>query len=123
MMEDADVIQGDLGVRHRPAAAAAAAAAAAQKKPPPHSPLNTQIPENKTTTWEEDAEEVTAEMLTEEANQSDMSTAAETVPEGAVDLQPDAADDADVEVMEEVQDGDGCLKEPESVHDEKVRRN
>lgn len=72
-----------------------AAAAAAQKKPPPRSPLNILKPENEASTSEE-----------------------ATPPEEANRSERPAAGDAGVE-GDEV----GCLKKPESVHEEKVRRS
>ncbi|XP_070845759.1 uncharacterized protein stbd1 isoform X2 [Chaetodon trifascialis] len=88
--EDVDLIQSDLKIRHR----RAAAAAAVEKKPPPYSPLRSDIqaPENKPTTSDEEM--------------------------AAVWDCKGATDDIVEDVMEEVHDNDGCLKEPEPIYDE-----
>lgn len=122
MMKDVDVTETDLKIRRRPAAVAA------EKKPPPHSPLNIPAPKSKTTTSDSTKEATVvwdahkpAETLEEETSPgplSDTSTVAGPVLEDVVDFQLRITDDAPHNEMEVVQDNDGCLMEPELVHDE-----
>lgn len=113
-MEEVDAVESDLKIRRR----RAAVAAAAEKKPPPCSSPNAETPENKRAPASEDTREATD--LPEEAGRcrpSETPFVAEALLEDAT-----AASHSVHDLLEDVQDTDGCAVESELVDEEVCRQ-
>lgn len=119
VMEEADAVESDLKIRRR--------RAAAEKKPPPRSPPNVETPEDKRAPASEDTRKVTdalysckpAQGLPEEAARcrpSETPVVAEALLEEATASR--SVDD----LVEDVQNTDGCSLEPELVDEEVCRQ-
>lgn len=113
-VEEVDAVESDFKIRRR-------RAAAAEKKPPPCSPPNVETPENKSAPASEDTREVTDALgLPEEASRcrpSQSPVVAEALLEDAT-----AASHSVHDLVEDVQNTDGCLVEPELVDEEVCRQ-